>query len=136
MSKAFIDTNVLLYAQDPRDPARQRISRVLIERLQREASGVISTQVLQEFYVIATTRFRQDPLVARGLVQALGVFEVVLITPGLIENAISISVLNQISFWDALIVSTAEAAHCEILLTEDLNHGQTIHTVRIENPFR
>lgn len=136
MSKAFIDTNVLLYAQDPRDRGKQRKSRALLATLEQDGSAVVSTQVLQEFYVIATTRFAVPPLVAKRMVQDLQIFEVVLVVPLLIERAIDTSILNEISFWDGLIIAAAESAHCSVLLTEDLNHGQVIDGVRVENPFR
>ncbi len=136
MFKAFLDTNVLLYAQDPRDPAKQQVGRRLVQLHQSNGSGVVSTQVLQEFYVIVTKKFRQDSLIARRLVQDLEAFEVVTVTSLLIKNGIDISVLSGISFWDALIVAAAEAAHCNVLLTEDLSHGQMINAVRVENPFR
>ena len=136
MSKSFIDTNVLIYAQDPRSPAKQQRSRELLGSLEHDGSGVLSTQVLQEFYVITTSRFALPPLVAKRMVQELQIFEVVPVAPHLIERAIDTSILNQISFWDGLIVAAAESAHCSLLLTEDLNNGQMIDGVRVENPFR
>ena len=136
MSKAFIDTNVLIYAQDPRSPTKQRKSRELLAMHEHNGSGVISTQVLQEFYVITTMRFALPPLAAKRMVQDLQIFEVVTVAPSLIERAIDTSILNQISFWDGLIVAAAESAHCSLLVTEDLNHGQLIDGLRVENPFR
>ena len=136
MSKVFLDTNVLLYAQDPRDRTKQQRSRDLLARHRADGSGVISTQVLQEFYVIATTRFGQQPLVAKAMVRNLQLFEVVSVVPAIIEHAIDTSILSQISFWDGLIVAAAAASHCSVLLTEDLSHAQVIEGVRVENPFR
>jgi len=61
--------------------------------------------------------------------------ETVQVDPGMIREAVDISILNRISFWDSLIVAAAESARCEFLYTEDLNAGQIIRGVRIENPF-
>jgi predicted nucleic acid-binding protein len=60
----------------------------------------------------------------------------VVVSPTLIKDAIDCSIINRLSFWDALIVVSAESAQCEILWTEDLNHGQIIRGVRIENPLK
>jgi predicted nucleic acid-binding protein len=132
--RAFLDTNILLYAHDRADPVKQARAREVI------ASGkgdlVISTQVLQEFFVGATRKLHVPPQAAKRAIQALGVFEIVTVSPTRIFDAIDIHILNQISFWDALIVSAAEAAHCAVLLTEDLNHGQMVNGIRIENPFQ
>ena len=101
-----------------------------------ENSGVISTQVLQEFYVAATAKLGADPLLVKDILRSLERLETVVVSPMLIKEAIDCSLINRLSFWDALIVVTAESAHCEILWTEDLNHGQVIRGVRIENPLK
>jgi predicted nucleic acid-binding protein len=100
-----------------------------------ERNGVISTQVLQEFYVASTRKLGTDPLIAKDILRTLERFETVVISPMLIREAVDCSILNHLSFWDALIIVAAESAHCETLWTEDLNHGQIIRGVRIENPL-
>jgi len=135
-AKVFLDTNVLVYAVDAADPGKRKTARDQIEALAREHRGVISTQVLQEFYVCAVKKLGMDPLAARELVTEWQNFEVVVVETELINRAIDCSVLFRISFWDALIVASAERARCFQLLTEDLNHGQVLHGVCIENPFR
>ncbi|MFZ5571806.1 MAG: PIN domain-containing protein [Thermodesulfobacteriota bacterium] len=88
--------------------------------------GVISTQVMQEFYVAATNKLGADPLIIKDILRALERFETVLINPALIRDAIDCSIINRLSFWDALIIVAAESTHCDILWTEDLNDGQII----------
>lgn len=136
MSKSFIDTNILVYTLDKSNPRRRRICRQLLAQLTGpENQGVVSTQVMQEFFVACTKKLRVDPIVAKGIISAFENFEVVVVDPPLIKEAADCHILNQISFWDALIVVSAKNAACERLLTEDLNHGQVICGVRIDNPL-
>ena len=135
MSKVFGDTNILVYSMDVHELARMKKSRAMLKRLKKEMYGVISTQVLQEFYVTATKKLLADPIIVKDIIRSFENFEVVTITPAIIEDAIDCSILNRISFWDALIVSAAEWAKCAVLWTEDLNPGQVIRGVKIENPF-
>jgi predicted nucleic acid-binding protein len=135
MSKVFLDTNILVYSLDQSDAGKRKKCRKFIKSLTDENSGVISTQVLQEFYVAATAKLGADPLLVKDILRSLERLETVVVTQTLIKEAIDCSLINRLSFWDALIVVTAESAHCEILWTEDLNHGQVIRGVRIENPL-
>jgi predicted nucleic acid-binding protein len=136
MSKVFLDTNLLVYALDKADPVKQTRARSLLQSLQRDdLYGVISTQILQEFYVVSTKKLRLDPLLAKSILHTFANFETVLVSPELIGQAIDCSILNRLSFWDALVVVSAESACCEKIWSEDLNHGQTIRGVTIENPF-
>ena len=136
MSKVFLDTNILVYSLDQSDAGKQGKCRKLIKSLTGENTGVISTQVMQEFYVAATGKLGADPLLIKDILRSLERFETVIVSPVLIKEAIDCAVINRVSFWDALIIVTAESAHCEILWSEDLNHGQIIRGVRIENPLR
>jgi predicted nucleic acid-binding protein len=135
MSKVFLDTNILVYSLDQSDAGKQGKCRKLIKSLTGENTGVISTQVMQEFYVAATGKLGADPLLIKDILRSLERFETVIVSPALIKEAIDCAVINRVSFWDALIIVTAESAHCEILWSEDLNHGQIIRGVRIENPM-
>ena len=135
MSKVFIDTNILVYAMDKFHPEKQSYCRDLLNSLNVKLRGVISTQVMQEFYVTATKKLGAKPLVVKDLLNTFERFETVLITPEIIKEAVDCSILNRLSFWDSLIVSAAESANCERLWTEDLNHGQIIRGVCIENPL-
>src|SRR4051812_21957394 len=103
--KVFLDANILVYAQDKDSPAKQRRSREVIAALAESGTGVISTQVLQEFYVTATRKLGVPPLAAKSVLQTFKIFEIVQTSPDLVEDAIDCSVINQISFWDALIVA-------------------------------
>ena len=136
MSKVFLDTNILVYSLDPSDAGKRKKCRSLIKNLTGENSGVISTQVMQEFYVAATAKLGADPLLIKDILRSLERFETIVVSPTLIKEAVDCAIINRVSFWDALIVVSAESAHCEILWTEDLNHGQVIRGVRIENPLK
>jgi predicted nucleic acid-binding protein len=136
MSKVFVDTNLLVYSLDQSDLTKRNKCRELIKELAREKTGVISTQVLQEFYVATTGKLGADPLIIKDILRVLERFETVVVTPLLIREAVDCSVINRISFWDALIIVAAESAHCEILWTEDLNDGQVIRGVQIANPLK
>ena len=131
--RVFLDTNILFYALDPRDPAKQARAR---EVQHAGHAFVISTQVCQELFVSAVSKCGVAPLRAKHFLKSLSWMEVVTITPTHIDQAIDLHILNQISFWDSLILSAAQLAKCSTLWTEDLNPGQTIAGVTIENPFR
>lgn len=135
MSKVFVDTNILVYSMDKHDLQKMKKSRSMLKKLKKEMHGVISTQVLQEFYVAATKKLKVDPITVKDIIRSFENFEIVTITPAIINDAIDCSILNMISFWDALIVSAAEYAKCAQLWTEDLNTGQVIRGVKIVNPL-
>ena len=135
MSKIFIDTNILIYALDKNEPVKQAKARDLLRITESDRLGVISTQVLQEYYIVATQKLKVRPEMAKKIISSLSKFETVVINQPIIEKAIDISFLNKISFWDALIVASAAAARCRFIWTEDLNHDQIINKVKIENPF-
>ncbi|MCP4148747.1 MAG: PIN domain-containing protein [bacterium] len=136
MTKVFVDTNILVYSMDSHEPVKQEKSRSLLKRIIKDQYVVISTQVLQEFYVASTRKLNADFLLVKEIMRSFKNFEVVTITSDIIEDAIDCSILSKISFWDALIISAAEFSKCDELLTEDLNHGQVIRNVTIVNPFK
>jgi predicted nucleic acid-binding protein len=131
----FVDTNVLVYAQDAGAPKKQRKSREIITQLAASADGVISTQVMQEFYVASTRKLGVPPLAAKGVLKTFAVFETVQVSAALIQDAIDCSILNQVSFWDSLILTAAASAGCSTVLSEDLNPGEVILGVKVQNPF-
>ena len=135
MSKIFLDTNILLYALDQNDKDKQKKARKVVKHASEQNTSVISTQILQEFYIASTSKLGVEPLLAKSIVHSFENMEVVQIDPYLIGEAIDTSILNKISFWDSLVVVAAEGAKCETLYTEDLNAGQIIRGVKIENPF-
>jgi predicted nucleic acid-binding protein len=136
MKRTFLDTNVFVYADDKNAGHKTEIARERIQEVFAAASGVVSTQVLQEFFVVATKKLGVPLEVARRKVELISHLEVVSMRLEIILAAIDLQRLHSISFWDALIVRCAVAANCAVLLSEDLSHGQIIDGVRIENPFR
>lgn len=135
MSRAFLDTNVLLYADDLDAGERRDVARALLGDAIRTRSAVVSTQVLQEYFVSATRKLGVDVVVARRKVELLATLEVVRIETAMIVEAIDLTRLHAISFWDALIVRSAVAAGCRRLVTEDLQDGWTVDGVTVSNPF-
>lgn len=135
MSKAFLDTNVLAYACDSDQPEKQAKARELLRRGTGPLANVISTQVLQEFYVTATRKLGIEPLRAKDIMASFRPMGLVTVDADDIGRAIDGNILWQVSFWDALIVVSARKARCDTLYTEDLNSGQVIDSVRIVNPF-
>ncbi|MHB8399318.1 MAG: PIN domain-containing protein [Candidatus Limnocylindrales bacterium] len=135
--RTFVDTNVLLYAHDASETGKQPIARALLEELWADRSGVLSSQVLQEFYVVATRKF--DPPMrrseARELIALYATWPVVQVDVGLIVDATTLEERAQLSFWDALIVEAARRAGAVRLVSEDLQDGRLIAGVAIENPF-
>lgn len=134
-NKIFFDTNILIYSIDKFSRTKQKKARALIKEIATSSTIVISTQVLQEFYVAATKKLGAEPLAVKEIINTFERFEIVTITLEMIKDAIDISLLNKISFWDALIIVSAEAAKCTALFTEDLNSGQVIKGVTIINPL-
>jgi len=96
---------------------------------------VISTQVMQEYYNIATLKLGLDKLFVKKTIEMLDVYEIIVLQPQVIFNAIDIQVLNKLSYWDSLIVSAARSANCNMILTEDMNDGQVINGIKIQSPF-
>jgi len=133
--KVFIDTNLLVYSIDSFDQDKKAYSRKIIKEISNDYTGVMSTQVMQEFYVAATKKLNADPVVVKGILSQLSNFEIISVSPDLVFSAIDCSILNRISFWDALIIAAAASCNCKEIWTEDLNHDQIILGVRVKNPF-
>jgi predicted nucleic acid-binding protein len=133
----FVDTNVLAYAHDRSDSRRQAIAEAILQELWDTRTGIISTQVLQEFYVVVTRKF--DPPIsrsgAREIVDAYAAWHVVPVDPTLIITASRLEERHQLSFWDALIVEAARRGGASRLLTDDLRTGSRLGGVAVENPF-
>ncbi len=138
MRRTFFDTNVLVYLFDDRDPEKKiRAQQVFAEESER-GLVVLSTQVLQEFYW-AVTRKLAYPLsgeVAEERVRDFCELPLVRVDAPMILAAITRSRSQRFAFWDALIVEAALRAGAKSLLTEDLQHGQRIGDLTVENPFR
>ena len=135
--KVFVDSNVLIYAHDKDAGSKQARAAQRLGELWETGLGRLSTQVLQEFYVNVTAKIGK-PLsrsAAREVVQSYGRWVENFITPVTVVRASEISEIWQLSFWDGMILATAEQDGAAELLSEDLSHGQIIAGVRISNPF-
>lgn len=135
MARSFIDTHVLVYADDQDSGAKRERALLLLDENIRAGTCVFSTQVLQEFFVIATKKLGIPATTARQRVELLSTQDVVPIDTELILAAIDLHRLHSFSFWDALILRAAKIGGCTRVLTEDLQDGQVIDGVRVENPF-
>jgi predicted nucleic acid-binding protein len=133
--KIFVDTQILIYAMDNFDSQKKEKSRALLKELANSNKGVISTQILQEFYKLVTEKISVDSLITKSFLRFFNNFEVINITPILINEAIDCSILNQISFDKSLKLVTAETAKCEYFYTESLESDKIIRGVTIKNPF-
>lgn len=135
VSKIFIDTNILIYTLDKKNENKQNKARVILKKVVLSHQPVISTQVIKEFYVVATNKLKADHFIIKNIVHNFRNMEIVNNDLDLVEQAIDISVLTQLSFWDSLIIAAAEKANCEFIFSEDLNTGQTYRGVIAVNPF-
>jgi predicted nucleic acid-binding protein len=137
VGKIFVDTNVLIYAYDVSAGVKHLRAMELVTELWKMRTGLVSTQVLQEFYVTATRKIARplESSFARQIVADFSRWEVITIEPKTILAAIDLQRDHLLSFWDAMIVTTAANGSAEILFTEDLNHGQVISGVTVQNPF-
>ncbi len=133
----FVDTNVLVYAHDRDSGRKHRQATKLLEELWRDRSGVLSTQVLQEFYVSISRRVER-PLSRTKASRLLNVYLswAVIVNDGTsILEALDLERRYRLSFWDALIVQAANRAAASALYSEDLSHGQLYGAVPVINPF-
>jgi len=135
VSKIFVDTNLFVYSIDQRDPIKRDKARNILKRLVEVHQPVISTQVIKEFYVVASTKLKADTFIVKNIIHNFRNLEVVNNDLELIEQAIDISTISRLSFWDSLIIAAAEKANCEFVFSEDMNPGQTYRGVMLINPF-
>lgn len=135
MGKIFIDTNIIVYANDKKDEQKQQKAINIIKKLMKQGEGVISTQVLQEYAFVAIRKLRQSHNVVLRQLKLLETFETINQTTAQIRRAIEVMHAYQISFWDACIISNAEHSECTIIYSEDLNTGQFYSGIQVVNPF-
>lgn len=136
--RTFVDTNVLIYAHDVDAGRKHEVAKHLLRGLWEERAGILSTQVLQEFYVNATRKIRK-PLTkaeARSVVDTYAPWCVEGTTTTDLSAALQIEDQARVGFWDALIIAVAARAGARQLVSEDLNAGQSIAGVAIHNPFK
>src|ERR1700684_407608 len=130
------DTNVLIYADDKAAVAKQRRALELLAEHRRARTGVVSLQVLQEYFVTVTRKLHVDPGVARRKVELLAEFDVAAPEVADILAAIDLHRLHGFSFWDALILRAAKQAGCSVVFSEDMQNTREIDGIQIVNPFR
>ncbi len=135
MDKVFLDTNIVIYANDKRDRYKQDKALELITGLMKANRGTISTQVLQEYTFVALRKLHQNYEIILRQLKLMESFEVVRQSPEMIRRAVEIMESYKIGFWDSCIISNAEYANCTVIFSEDLNAGQYYSGIRVENPF-
>jgi predicted nucleic acid-binding protein len=133
--RSFLDTNILLYSDDSSAPAKQALALRVLEQGWNSGNLVLSTQVLQEYFVAATRKLGVPVATAQRKIELLGCLELLSVDHKDIVRAIELHRLYQFSFWDSLILRMAQKASCTVLLSEDFQHGQTVGDLRIINPF-
>lgn len=135
----FLDTNVLVYSIDVASPVKRETAKAIVADALSNRSAVISFQIVQETLQAVTRKVR----VVAADADAQAFFSEVLLplwtvqpTAALYERALRIQRKQGLAFYDSVVVASAIEAGCKRLLTEDLQHGQRIEGLRIENPFR
>ena len=132
----FFDTNILVYSVDENDFQKKEIASRLLTDASISRTGIIYTQSIQEFYNVAVKKLKLSRQIAKEYVELFSSqLTVRKVTVPLILNAIDISIKNQLSFWDSLILSSANDNGCIIVYSEDLNNGQIVGGTKILNPF-
>lgn len=135
--KVFLDTNIIVYAYDKSSGKKHEIARQVMINLWNSGLGILSTQVLQEFFVTVTRKIpkRLDINLAKEIVKDLLKWEVVVNDGDGILEAIDIHVEHKYSFWDSMIIQAALSSSATLLLSEDLPDGVIINRLTIKNPF-
>lgn len=133
---SFVDTNVLVYADDRSHPGKRDLARELLRRVMAAGNGKLSTQVLSEFFAVATRKLGLAAADARRRVEIYGSLEVVRPSLQDVLAAIDLHRLHEVAIWDALIIRCAQLSGCTVLYSEDLQHGQRFDGVVVVDPFR
>lgn len=133
--RSFFDTNVLVYTDDRAAPAKQERAIGLVTEHRKAGTGVVSLQVLQEYFVVVTRKLHVDDEIARRKVELLAEFDVAAPNLADVLGAVDIHRLHKRSFWDSLILRTAKQAGCKIVFSENMQGAREIEGMRIVNPF-
>lgn len=134
----FIDTNIFVYSFNLDEPEKRKKAKKIIKNTLSNGRGYISIQVIQEFYNVATKKFKlpMHILAAKEYLEKVFMqLNVVYPCYDFISTGLDIYTTTRYSFYDSLIISAALKSSCSVLLTEDMQHGQKIQNLRIENPF-
>jgi len=135
-ARSFFDSNVLLYTDDADAPVKRRVALDLLARHRRDGTGVLSLQVLQEYFNAATRKLGVPAEIARRKVALFAAHHVVVLDADDVLGAIGLHRLRKISFWDALIVRAASQGGCSVIYSEDLGAGTSFDRARVVDPFR
>ena len=136
--KVFLDTNIIIYAYDNSAGKKHEVAREILTGLWDSGLGVISTQVLQEFFINVTKKIPKpiDIDLAKGIIEDFLRWDVVVNDGECLLDAIDILVEHNYSFWDSMIIQAAVKGGAELLLTEDLEDGKVVKGVEIRNPYK
>jgi predicted nucleic acid-binding protein len=136
-ARCFLDTNIIVYAYDTSDPAKQATAQALLLEATLNRSGAISTQVLGEFF--HTVVIKRKLLAASEVAEIVSALKIGLLVTGItmdmVSDAIALHQRYQLRYWDALIVATAKSLGCPIIMSEDMSDGQNYSGVVVKNPF-
>ena len=132
----FLDTNILVYAEDADSAGKQAIAAALVAECYLKGEAVISTQVMMEYYNVAVRKLKLEPTFAAQRLRLFAKFRTVSTTPQLVLAATDLHRLHSLSFWDAMILQAAITSGCDTLYSEDFNAGQIVSGVKIVNPFK
>lgn len=135
--KIFLDTNIIVYAHDSSSGGKHAAAKDIMDHLWKNRNGVISVQVLQEFFVCVTKKIKKPLTIkyARVILEYLSTWDIVVNDKYLTLKAIDIQERHRFSFWDSLIIQAADQGRARILLSEDLPDGQVVKDLKIINPF-
>ena len=133
--RVFLDSNIIVYANDSRELRRQKLAVNLVTTCMREGTGVISIQVLQEYANVALGKLKQSSDIVLRQLHLLETLEIVTPTTQTVRRSVEIREAYDISFWDSAIVAAAEYANCDAIFSEDLNSEQYYAGVVVKNPF-
>ena len=135
--REFIDTNILVYAYDRHDPTKHSKAQELLTNGIENETAVLSAQVLSEFFTVVTSRI-PNPLSIEQAEEAIDLFAILPVVEldlAMTRRAISTHKQYRVSYWDSLIIAAAEKAGCTRIISEDLNPGQSYHSIVVVNPF-
>jgi predicted nucleic acid-binding protein len=135
-ARCFVDSNVLVYSDDRRAGPKRDRARELIEDAMITGTGVLSLQVLQEYFAVSTKKLGLSADSARQKIEILSQLDIVILGVPDLLAAIDLHRLHQLSIWDALVIRAALNAGCRILYSEDLQDGRRIDGLEIVNPFK
>ena len=135
--KVFVDTNILVYAYDSSAGDKHKMAVELMRRLWASGDGIISSQVLQEFFVCVTRKIVKplDVCTAKEIVKDLLKWKTVIVNGEILLEAIDILSVHKSSFWDSMIIASAIEGGARTILSEDLSNNQLIKGITIKNPF-